>query len=214
MQANDTARKIAHALLDIGAIHVQPQAPIRFKSGILSPIYIDNRHLIFHPSAWQMVIEGFEQLIHELALNVDVIAGVAVGGVPHSAALAYALQKPSVFIRKQSKDYGAKKLVEGGDVAGWQVLLVEDLVTTGGSSLQAAQHVSNAGGMVETILAIVSYGFAVADAAFADANISLHTLTNFNAIMTVAKEREQFAPEDIAVVEAWLDNPIDWEHRR
>ena len=214
MQANDNARKIAHALLDIGAVHVQPQTPIRFKSGILSPIYIDNRHLIFHPSAWKLVIEGFEQLIRELALNVDVIAGVAVGGVPHSAALAYALQKPSVFIRKQSKDHGAKRLVEGGDVGRLQVLLVEDLVTTGGSSLQAAQHVSNAGGKVETILAIVSYGFAVADIAFADANISLHTLTNFRAIMMVAKEGNLFAYEDIAVVEAWLDNPVDWEHRR
>ena len=132
-------QSIAKALLNINAVGFSPQAPITFKSGIISPVYVDNRQLIFHPTEWHVIIEGFQSLIQAQALAFDVIAGVAVGGVPHSSALAYQLNKPSVFIRKEAKEHGKGKRVEGGDVQDKRVLLIEDLVTTGGSSLSGVR---------------------------------------------------------------------------
>ena len=131
----NTKHSIAKALLEIGAVGFSPHAPITFKSGILSPVYVDNRILIFHPEPWHCIIDGFCSLISDLPLEFDLIAGVAVGGVPHSSALAFVLNKPSVFIRKESKGHGKAQRIEGGPVEGMSVLLVEDLVTTGGSSL-------------------------------------------------------------------------------
>ena len=105
----NTKRSIAKALLEIGAIGFSPAAPITFKSGIRSPVYVDNRSLIYHPCAWRRVIGGFRELIEGRALEFDLIAGVAVGGIPHSSALAYLMDSPSVFIRKESKGHGRGK---------------------------------------------------------------------------------------------------------
>src|SRR5262245_62097897 len=107
--------QVARALLEIEAVGFSPQAPVTFKSGIVSPVYVDSRRLPYHPLQWRLVIEAFKALAETLAF--DVIAGVAVGGVPHSSALAYVMQKPSVFVRKDAKEHGKKQLVEGGQVA-------------------------------------------------------------------------------------------------
>ena len=141
----NTKLSSAKALLDIGAIGFSPEKPITFKSGIQSPVYVDNRQLIYHPAAWRIIIEGFKSLIDARNLQFDLIAGVAVGGVPHSSALAYSMARPSVFIRKETKEHGMGKRVEGGSVAGRRVLLVEDLVTTGGSSLSAVAALRESG---------------------------------------------------------------------
>src|SRR5215813_8298696 len=122
---HEGSTSVARALLEIDAVGFVPDMPIRFKSGILSPVYIDNRRLPYHPQQWHIVIEGFQSLIGRESLAFDAIAGVAVGGVPHSSALAYSLNCPSVFIRKEAKEHGTKKLVEGGDVARQHVVLVE-----------------------------------------------------------------------------------------
>ncbi|MBE2267802.1 MAG: orotate phosphoribosyltransferase, partial [Anaerolinea sp.] len=124
---------VAWTLVEVGAVGFSVQKPITFKSGILSPVYVDNRILPFHPASWHVVIDGFKNLVEQKPINFDVIAGVAVGGVPHSAALAYELRMPSVFVRQESKDHGRGKRVEGGDVNKKRVLLVEDMVTTGAS---------------------------------------------------------------------------------
>jgi len=202
---------IAKALLDIGAVGFAPGAPITFKSGIVSPVYVDNRILIYHPGPWHRVVKGFASIIADSALEFDLIAGVAVGGVPHSSALAYVLNSPSVFIRKESKGHGKAQRIEGGAVAGKTVLLVEDLVTTGGSSLSAVAALREAGALVTDMVAIVSYGFAEARAAFKNARVQLHTLTDFDALLEGALQRETFGERDESLIRAWLADPHHWE---
>ena len=209
----NTKRCIAKALLDIGAVGFAPRAPITFKSGIVSPVYVDNRILIYHPDPWHKVVKGFATAIADLALEFDLIAGVAVGGVPHSSALAYVLNTPSVFIRKESKGHGKGQRIEGGEVAGKTVLLVEDLVTTGGSSLSAVAALRAAGATVDDMVAIVSYGFAEARAAFQDAGVNLHTLTDFEALLAQALQREIFSERDEALIRDWFADPHHWDAR-
>ena len=208
---SSTKRSIAKALLDIGAVGFAPGAPVTFKSGIVSPVYVDNRTLIYHPDPWRRVVEGFASVIADMKLEFDLIAGVAVGGVPHSSALAYVLKKPSVFIRKESKGHGKAQRIEGGAVAGKTVLLVEDLVTTGGSSLSAVAALREAGATVTDMVAIVSYGFFEARRAFKDAQVELHTLTDFDALLEEALQRRIFGERDEAVLRAWFADPHYWE---
>lgn len=209
----NTKRRIAKALLDIGAVGFAPAAPITFKSGIVSPVYVDNRILIYHPDPWHSVVKGFASLIEDSALEFDLIAGVAVGGVPHSSALAYVLNKPSVFIRKESKGHGKAQRIEGGAVAGKTVLLVEDLVTTGSSSLSAVAALREAGALVTDMVAIVSYGFAEAQSAFNQERVTLHTLTDFDALLEQALQRGIFGEREETVIRAWFADPHHWESK-
>lgn len=206
----NTKQSSAKALLDIGAIGFSPAAPITFKSGILSPVYVDNRQLISQPAAWHVIIEGFKSLIESRGLQFDLIAGVAVGGVPHSSALAYSLNAPSVFIRKQTKGHGTGKRVEGGAVDGRRVLLVEDLITTGGSSLSAVDALRESGARVADALAIISYGFSEAEAAFERADIALHTLTNLETLLELVAERQLLNARQLALIRRWFADPYAW----
>lgn len=208
--ATSTKLSSAKALLEIGAIGFSPDSPITFKSGIQSPVYVDNRQLIYHPAAWHVIIAGFQTLLESRHLQFDIIAGVAAGGVPHSSALAYIMRAPSVFVRKETKGHGMGNRVEGGDVAGRRVLLVEDLITTGGSSLSAVDALRGAGGIVTDALAIISYGFDEALTAFARADIALHTLTDFRTLLQLAREIQMLNTEQAALVRRWLADPYAW----
>ncbi len=193
------SKPIAQALFDIQAVVYTPDAPVTFKSGIVSPIYIDNRRLPYEPDAWHQVIEGLQALLAEKNLIFDVIAGIETAGIPHSAALAYALRRPSVFVRKQAKEHGLKRRVEGGEVAGKRVLLIEDLITTGGSSLSGVEALRAENAQVIACLAIFSYGFPQAAAAFQAADVPLITLATLDDVLAVGS----FSPEQIAVIESW-----------
>lgn len=206
----ETTQRVARALIDIGAVGFSVHAPITFKSGIRSPVYCDNRIFPFHPAKWKVVINGFHQLIEGKKLNVDVIAGVEAAGIPHSAALGFHANIPSVFVRKQLKDHGTKKLVEGGDVSGKNVVLVEDLVTTGGSSLKAVEALRSAGAVVTDVLVIVTYGFPEAVEAFKDAKVFLHALTSFPVILAEAKAKGKISAEDEKAITAWTKDPRGW----
>lgn len=202
---------VAWTLVEVGAVGFSVQKPITFKSGILSPVYVDNRILPFHPASWHVVIDGFKNLVEQKTINFDVIAGVAVGGVPHSAALSYELRIPSVFVRQESKDHGRGKRVEGGTVNKKRVLLVEDMVTTGASSLDAVWALRAEGAIVEDVCAIISYEFPEAKAAFQSAEVRLHTLTTFDAILLAADIMGKLTPADINVVQTWMRNPRGWK---
>jgi len=176
-------------------------------------VYVDNRRLPFHPAQWQTVLHGFRALIEEKDLAFDALAGIAVGGVPHSSALGYILHKPSLFIRKESKGYGQQKMIEGGDVKGLRVLLVEDLVTTGSSALVGVEALRAEGAIVTDILSIVTYGFAEAEIAFANAHVTLHTLVPFRKILAEALALGQFDAAQAAVIEDWFTQPQGWAER-
>lgn len=206
-------KAVAHALLEIDAVGFTLQNPITFKSGIVSPVYVDNRRLPYHPQQWQIVIEGFQQVIETTNLSFDVIAGVAVGGVPHSSALGYAMQRPSVFVRKEPKEHGKGQRIEGGNIDGKRVLLVEDLVTTGGSSLSGIEALRESGAIVDDMLAIVSYGFSEAVENFVAANVNLHTLTDFSVILDEALTMGKFSADNETIIRDWFKEPHTWAKR-
>lgn len=201
---------IASALLDIEAVQFTPYHPTVFKSGIRSPIYVDNRRLPFYPTAWRVILDGFQQWIANAAIDFDIVAGVEAAGIPHSAALGYAMQRPSVFVRKQAKEHGTKQRVEGGDVSGRRVLLVEDLVTTGGSSLDAVDALRQAGAVVTDCLCIITYGFPQMWTRFAAADVRLHPLTTFDVILTEALHRGLFDEQAETLIRDWLVDPEGW----
>ena len=201
---------VANVLLDAGAVTFSPDSPYRFKSGILSPVYVDNRVLVYYPEKWHVIINGFESLIDSCELHYDVIAGVAVGGVPHSSALAYILKKPSVFIRGESKEHGKGKQIEGGDVGHKQVILVEDHVTTGGSSLTAVKALRSQRATITDVLAIISYGFDEAVESFEHEKLCLHTLTDFDTLLNLALDRGDIRDEHVDLIHSWFVNPRAW----
>jgi orotate phosphoribosyltransferase len=191
-------------------VSFRPGNPVIFKSGIVSPVYCDNRRFPFFPREWREVIEGFVELIAEAHLKFDVIGGIEAAGIPHSAALGFVTATPSVFIRKAAKEHGTKRRIEGGDVADRRVLLIEDLVTTGGSSLAGVEALRAAGALVSDCLAIVSYRFPEATQQFEQAGVRLHTLTSFGEVLELARERDLVTAAEAASVAAWLHNPQSW----
>jgi orotate phosphoribosyltransferase len=207
-------KMVAKSLLAIDAVGFAPEKPITFKSGIISPVYVDNRRLPFHPQAWHTIIHAFANVIQRHTLTYDIIAGVAMGGVPHSAALAYHTKKPSVFVRKAPKEHGKTERIEGGDVDNKRILLIEDLVTTGGSSLDAIAHLRESGAQITDMLAIVSYGFAEAQTNFSQANVNLYTLTDFSTILQEAHAMQRFTAQQHAVIQDWFSDPYGWAQRQ
>lgn len=204
------ARQVAEALLDIKAVGFVLEAPITFKSGIISPMYIDNRKFPSYPKAWRVVLQGFIEKMKEQKTEFEIIAGIETAGIPHSAGLGVLLEKPSVFIRKAAKDHGTKKMVEGGEVSGKTVLLIEDLVTTGGSSLHGVTELRAAGAVVTDCFVIVSYGFPESKQAFEEAEVRLTALTDIDTIMEVAGERGMLSEDNKKVVMGWYKDPWNW----
>ncbi len=206
--------EVAEALIDIKGVGFRPHDPIIFKSGIKSPVYCDNRTFPFWPEQWAKVIRGFEATLILNRIDFDVIGGIEAAGIPHSAALGFATEKPSIFIRKEAKEHGTKKRVEGGDVSGKRVVLVEDLVTTGMSSLSGIEALRAEGAVVTDCLAIISYGFPEAVEKFAAAGVALHPLTTFEVVLEIAVDRRMIDEAGAASVRSWLKDPRGWVSER
>jgi len=209
----DFQTQVANALLKIGAVGFNTKSPVTFKSGIISPVYVDNRRFPFWQEEWRKVIEGFKSLIEQDKIDFDVVAGVEAAGIPHSAALGFFLQKPSVFVRKQTKDHGLKKRVEGGEVTGKKVILIEDLVSTGGSSVSVIEALREEGAVVNDCMIIVTYGFKESEQAFREKNIVLHALTSFPVILKQAVLASKLNEDEKKLVEDWLSDPHGWAGR-
>lgn len=207
------SKEIANALLSIKAIRFSLDTPVIFKMGIVSPVYIDNRILPFYPTRWSTIFQGFEHLIEDDVLSFDIIAGVEAAGIPHSAALGFELKRPSIFVRKQLKDHGTKKLVEGGDVTGRRVLLIEDHVSTGSSSLSAVESIRKAGGVVTDCLSITSYEWKEASDNFKQHKVKLHTLTSFKDIFEQAVAMKLIDASGVKEVRSWIRDPELWSKR-
>jgi orotate phosphoribosyltransferase len=208
MQANETiARNIASALLEIGAVSLNAKNPFTWTSGIKSPIYCDNRLTISYPQIRGMIADGFASLIRTRYPDAELIAGAATGGIPHAALVADRLNLPMVYVRSKPKEHGQGRMIEGVVQQGAKTIVIEDLVSTGKSSLRVAQAVRDEGGQVLAVAAIFTYEFAAATAAFREAGIALHTLSNYSTLIQCALESGRIDEESLALLKKWRDNP-------
>lgn len=201
---------LAKILLDIHAITINITEPYQYSSGIKSPMYCDNRLIISYPAYRKMVRDAFVAIIAQRALVFDVIAGTETAGIPHAAWLAEAVDKPMIYIRKQSKGYGKNKLYEGKLEKGQTVIIVDDLVTTGASALAAVQKMRDEGARVTNCLAIFTYGLARATQNFQEANVALHAIINLPELLTVAVEENYITVAEKKMIALWADDPEHW----
>ncbi len=210
MAESVTPRRIAGILLEIGAIRIQLDSPIRFASGILSPIYCDNRLLMGRPDHRVHVIDGLTEAVRTSAASAECVAGTATAGIPHAAWVADRLALPMVYVRAEAKAHGKSKQIEGGDVRDRNVVVVEDLVTTGGSSLRTLTALRDAGARVDHCVAIFSYGFREADEAFQSAKCSLTCLTGFDALLEAHTQLDEASRAEL---QRWHADPHAWDGR-
>lgn len=198
---------IAGSLLEIGAVNLRPQDPFTWTSGLKSPIYCDNRLTMSFPEIRERIAEGFAAVIRAQYPEAQVIAGTATAGIPHAAWVAQKLNLPMAYIRDKAKGHGKQNQIEGRIDAGQKVVVIEDLISTGGSSLKAALAVQEAGAEVKAVLAIFTYQFKQAESAFADAGVPLKTLSNYSALVEEARRRGTISDMDVAVLQSWRESP-------
>lgn len=204
------AEKVAAALLQIQAVALRPQQPFTWTSGLKSPIYCDNRLTISYPEIRDLIAEGFVSLIRDNFPDTEVIAGAATGGIPHAAWVAQKLNLPMVYVRDKAKGHGKENLIEGTIHAGQKTVVIEDLISTGGSSLKVAQAVNDAGAKALSVLGIFSYQFEKAAAAFNEAGIPFETLTNYSVLLDVALKQGSIQEQDLQALQAWRLNPSEY----
>jgi orotate phosphoribosyltransferase len=211
----DRARRLAQLALELEAFKFSPADPFTWASGYRMPVYNDNRLLLSRPEARRLVAEGFAQLIHERGIACDVVAGVATSGIPHATCLADLLGKPLVYVRDKPKDHGLRNRIEGvgadQGLEGRQCVVIEDLISTGGSSARAVAAVREAGGRAAHCLAIFSYGFPEGRAAFQCLKppCQLHTLLEFPLLLETARQGA-LTQDQAAALEAWSRDPWGW----
>lgn len=201
--------EVARHLLAINAVKLRPQDPFTWASGLLSPIYCDNRVALSHPEVRRFLKECLAEKSKEFG-PFDVIAGVATAGIPHGALLADLLDKPFVYVRSNAKDHGRRNQIEGELQAGKRVLVVEDLISTGGSCLMAVDALREAESEVVGVLAIFQYGFDRAAHAFAEKKVVFHTLTHYDALVQEAAQSGYISASDIKTLTKWRENPDAW----
>jgi len=204
-------RLFAEKLLKIKAIKLQPANPFTWASGWKSPFYCDNRKTLSYPSLRNFVKIEICRLVLERFGQVDAIAGVATGAIPQGALVAEELNLPFVYVRSTPKDHGLENLIEGELRPGMKVVVIEDLISTGGSSLKAVEAIRRDGCEVIGMIAAFTYGFDVAVKSFKDANVQLVTLTNYDAVLEVALRTEYIDEEDIPTLQLWRKDPAHWE---
>lgn len=207
-------QQVARILLRSGAVALQPAAPFRLASGLLSPIYCDNRILISMPRQRRQVVRRCADLVRSEALAVDVVAGTATAGIPYAAWLAEELRLPMVYVRSQSKGHGKGQQVEGRLSAGQRTIVVEDLVTTGGSSLGSVSALRDAGAVVEHVLALFTYAFPSTFESFAQAGVQLHALSSLPVLLDVAVAERYIGPPERERVVEWANDPAGWSRAR
>lgn len=204
-------RLVAEKLLSIKAVKLQPQNPFTWASGWHSPIYCDNRKTLAFPDIRTIVKTGLVNAIQRIyGDKVDAIAGVATGAIAQGALVADALGKPFVYVRSAPKDHGMGNLIEGQIQEGWNVVVVEDLISTGMSSLKAVAALRQANVNVLGMVAIFTYQFPQAAAAFEEAGVDLYTLSNYTELVAEAAELNYIKPEDIEVLKQWRSAPDKW----
>ena len=208
--ANKSEVILAAELLKIKAVKLQPEQPFTWASGWKSPFYCDNRKTLSFPELRTRVKLGLAKLILEEFPEADIVAGVATGAIAQGALVAEELAKPFVYVRPKAKDHGMGNQIEGDVFPGAKVIVVEDLVSTGMSSLRAVEALRAAGVEVIGMVASFTYGFNVAEEAFANAGVKLITLTNYEAVLEVALETGYITEEELPLLNEWRKDPSHW----
>lgn len=203
-------KQIAQQLLQINAIKLNPAKPYTWASGWKSPIYCDNRKTLSYPKVRQNIRDAFVNLITDKYTNIDGIAGVATGAIAHGILVAEKLNLPFVYIRSSAKGHGLENLIEGNFTSGQRFVVVEDLVSTGGSSLKAVEALRSADCEVMGMTAIFTYGFPVAVDNFLKAACQLDTLSNYETLIQVASETGYVSSSDIETLKIWRQAPDKW----
>ena len=203
-------KAVAKSLLDIKAVMLRPENPFTWASGWKSPIYCDNRKVLSYPEIRENICRWMADIIKKEYPDVEVIAGVATGAIAHGYLVAHILGKPFCYVRPKPKDHGTGSQIEGLLESGAKVVIVEDLISTGMSSLAAKNALVNAGADIMGMVAIFSYNFPQSRKAFEDANVELTTLSNYDTLVEVASETGYIKESDIEVLKKWRFSPSTW----
>lgn len=203
-------KNLAQSLMQIKAIKLQPANPFTWASGWKSPIYCDNRKTLSYPAIRNEIKEAFVKTIIEKFGKPDVIAGVATGAIAIGMLVAEAMQLPFIYVRPKPKDHGLGNMIEGEVPVGKKVVVVEDLISTGKSSLNAVEALRAANIEIMGMVAIFTYGFKIAEQNFENSNIELHTLSNYNVLIQTALETGYVKESDLETLEQWRNDPGTW----
>ncbi len=206
----DLSRSIAALLLRIGAVKIQAQQAFTWASGWKSPIYCDNRKILSYPKERTEVSQAFAKQIQTLYPETDCIAGVATGAIAHGALVAQILNLPFIYVRSAPKSHGLSNTIEGELVAGSKIVVIEDLISTGGSSLQAVAALREAGMEVIGMLAIFTYGFEISVEKFKNANCPINTLSNYQSLIKLALSQGLISNAELESLQKWRIAPADW----
>ena len=206
----NSAKKTAEYLLQIKAIKLQPSNPFTWASGWNSPIYCDNRKTLSFPEVRSYIRDSLAALVRKLYPRADIIAGVATGAIAHGALVADKLGLPFIYVRSGAKEHGLGNQIEGYFIPGQKVVVIEDLISTGGSSLSAVRALSDAGCDVLGMLAIFSYEFKKASDAFAAENCALHTLSNYSVLVDTAVKTGYIGQAEVETLKKWRVEPSTW----
>jgi orotate phosphoribosyltransferase len=205
-----TQKQFAEKLLQIKALKVNPENPYTWASGWKSPVYCDNRKVLSHPYVRDFVKSELANMVLEQFPDAEVIAGVATAGIAHGVMAADLLKLPFIYVRSKPKEHGMGNQVEGELQAGQKVVVVEDLISTGKSSLEVVEVLRKAGAEVVGMCGLFTYGFPHADAAFEKAGVPLHTISNYNALMEVGREQKLITEEQAESLASWRISPDTW----
>lgn len=203
-------RKVAKSLLQINAIKLNPANPFTWASGWRSPIYCDNRRVLSHPDTRKLIYRSFAEKIAALYPEAEVIAGVATGAIAHGVLAAERMGKPFIYVRSAPKTHGLSNQVEGEWSPGAKVVVVEDLVSTGGSSLHAVEALRDAGCEVLGMVAIFTYGFPQAAENFRKAGVRLDTLSDYATMIALAADEGYVQPQQLETLARWRESPAEW----
>lgn len=202
---------IAEQLLAIKAVYLQPNDPFTWSSGIQSPIYCDNRLTLSYPKTRQAIAKGLAALIQEQYPEAEVVAGTATAGIPHAAWVADQLDLPMCYVRSKAKEHGKGNQIEGKVEKGAKVVVIEDLISTGGSAITAAEALRQAGCDVLGVAAIFTYGLQKGTDRFQEAGLKAAALSDYDALIEVAAEKNYIQAEDLATLKEWKQDPENWK---
>lgn len=210
---NSTSDQVAEILLDLHAISLNPKEPFKYDSGILSPVYIDNRILVSYPKERQIIRDLYIEAMKSTGEKFDLIAATATAGIPHGAWIADKLNLPMVYVRGKAKDHGKRNRVEGVVKKGANTVVVEDLISTGESSIETAEAIRQAGGKVNYIFAIITYEMEKSKENFQNNDLKLIPLTTFKDVLTKAESLGKISQEENEIILDWTNDPVSWGKR-